>query len=170
MDCTEFRHELGAYLEETLEEDRRLDFRRHLRECDSCAEWARAVEPSLLFVLADSGPVNLAQVEACATAVTAQIRQQRLAGRLNARRRPWLAAAAAAVIALSGTAAWRLLPWSSETSPAASSDAGIGDAGGAAPPTVEVEMYGENVRVYQFADDDDADTAVYFIVNPALEL
>jgi hypothetical protein len=40
----------------------------------------------------------------------------------------------------------------------------------AAPPTVEVEMAGEGVRVYQFASDGDPDTAAYFIVNPALEL
>ena len=31
-------------------------------------------------------------------------------------------------------------------------------------------MAGEEVRVYQFAADDDSDTAVYFIVNPAMEL
>jgi hypothetical protein len=31
-------------------------------------------------------------------------------------------------------------------------------------------MAGEDVRVYQFAADDDDDTAVYFIVNPAMEL
>ena len=33
-----------------------------------------------------------------------------------------------------------------------------------------MEMPGEDVRVYQFATDGDADTAVYFIVDPALEL
>ena len=31
-------------------------------------------------------------------------------------------------------------------------------------------MPGEEIRVYQFANDEDADTAVYFIVDPALEL
>jgi hypothetical protein len=35
---------------------------------------------------------------------------------------------------------------------------------------VEVEMAGEEVRVYQFATDGDTNTAVYFIVDPALEL
>jgi hypothetical protein len=38
------------------------------------------------------------------------------------------------------------------------------------PPTVEVDMAGEEVRVYQFANEADTDTAVYFIVDPALEL
>ena len=37
------------------------------------------------------------------------------------------------------------------------------------PPSIEVEMADETVRVYQFAADDD-DTAVYFVVNPAMEL
>lgn len=170
MECTEFRRELDAYLEEGLEEDRRLLFRRHLRECASCGDWARSVEPSLLFAVADTEPVDLARVEACAAAVTAQIRQQRLAGRLEARRRPWLAAAAAAVLVLGGAAVWQLLPGGGEMPPSASGGVGTEKGDISEPPTVEVEMSGENVRVYQFADDDDTDTAVYFIVNPALEL
>jgi len=31
-------------------------------------------------------------------------------------------------------------------------------------------MPGEEVRIYQFANDEDGATAVYFIVDPALEL
>jgi len=170
MECTEFRRDLDAYLEESLEEDRRLLFRRHLRECASCSEWARAVEPSLLFAMADSGPVDMARVEACAAAVTAQIRQQRLAQRLDRRRRPWLAAAAAAVIVLGGTAAWQLVSGGGDVQPAAPGRAQAVSNANSEPPTVEVEMSDAEVRVYQFADDDDSDTAVYFIVNPALEL
>ncbi len=30
-------------------------------------------------------------------------------------------------------------------------------------------MTDEGVRVYQYADDQDSNTAVYYIVNPALE-
>ena len=37
-------------------------------------------------------------------------------------------------------------------------------------PTVEVETRGEDVRVYRFATDANDDTAVYFIVDPSLEL
>ena len=37
------------------------------------------------------------------------------------------------------------------------------------PPQVEVDMPGEGVRVYHFASEDDRNTAVLFIVNPALE-
>jgi hypothetical protein len=38
------------------------------------------------------------------------------------------------------------------------------------PPRIEVDMVGEGVRVYQYADQQDGDTAVTFIVNPQLEL
>jgi hypothetical protein len=54
--------------------------------------------------------------------------------------------------------------------PASMASAPATEAESAAPPTVEVEMAGEGVRVYQFATDGDPDTAAYFIVNPALEL
>jgi len=170
MDCTEFRNALDDYLDETLEEAQRSRVRRHLRDCCSCGEWARSVEPSLLFAMAQSGPADLARIEACSVAVTAQIRQQRLARRLNGQRRPWLAAVAAVAVAVVVAAAWQLLPISGEHVPVSSveqtSPAGVD----AAPPTVEVEMPGDDVRVYQFANEEDDDTAVYFIVNPALEL
>jgi predicted anti-sigma-YlaC factor YlaD len=169
MDCNEFRNQLDAYLEETMEEDRRPDFRRHLRECSSCDVWARSVDPSLLFVMAQPMPVDLVRIEACAAAVTGQIRQQRLEGRLRGHRRPWLAAAAC-VLALIGAGAWQLLPFGEDAMPELSLDAGAAAEIGATPPTVEVEMPGDDVRVYHFANDEDNDTAVYYIVNPALEL
>lgn len=170
MDCTEFRHVLDDYLEETLEEAQRSLFRRHLRECSSCGEWARSVEPSLLFTIAESGPADLARIEACSVAVTGQIRQQRLARRLKGQRRSWLAAVAAVAVAVVGAAAWQLLPVSGEHVPVASVETETRVGVEAAPPTVEVEMPGDDVRVYQFANEEDDDTAVYFIVNPALEL
>jgi predicted anti-sigma-YlaC factor YlaD len=170
MDCNVFRELLNSYLDETLEEDRRQSFQRHLRECASCRESALSKDPSLLFAAAPEPVVSQTDVEACAVAVTARIRQQRLAHRLQRRRRPWLAAAAAIVIMIAGGLIWKVM---------------LGDVGGSAapgieafaegdaqtvPPTVEVEMAGEDVRVYQFAADDDDNTAVYFIVNPAMEL
>jgi predicted anti-sigma-YlaC factor YlaD len=169
MDCSEFHELLDAYLEDSLGEDSRLLVRRHLRDCTSCGEWARGVEPSLLFAMAESGPVDLARIEACAAAVTGQIRQQRLAGRLR-RRRPWLAAAAAAAVALVGAGAWRLMPVDGDIGPASSLAVGGSSETAAVPPSVEVEMNGDDVRVYQFATERDTDTAVYFIVNPAMEL
>jgi predicted anti-sigma-YlaC factor YlaD len=169
MDCSEFHELLDAYLEDSLEEDSRLLLRSHLRDCTSCGEWARGVEPSLLFAMAESGPVDLARIEACAAAVTGQIRQQRLAGSLR-RRRPWLAAAAAAAVVLVGAGVWRLMPVDGDIGPAVAVAVSETSGTGAAPPSVEVEMAGDNVRVYQFAAEEDTDTAVYFIVNPAMEL
>ncbi len=169
MNCTVFREMLDPYLEEGLEDDQRSWFRDHLRRCDSCRGWAVGEEPSLLFVAADPPVVDPARIEACAAAVTNQIRQQRLEGRIRGRRRPWLAAAAAAVMVIGGGLAWRMVPfWGSDSVvPVAvvKPEAEIPHT----PPSIEVEMSGEDVRVYQFATEDH-DTAAVFVVNPALEL
>ena len=170
MNCEVFREIIGSYVDETLEEDRRLWFRTHLRECPTCRESALREEPSLLFAMAPSAPGEPEAVEACAAAVMSRIRQDRLERRLHRRRRPWMAAAAAAIMVLSGGLAWRtMIGGGSETlQPAV--EAQLDPELQKSPPTVEVEMAGEEVRVYQFANDEDADTAVYFIVDPALEL
>jgi len=170
MNCNVFREMLDPYIEDSLEEERRRWFRGHLRECSSCRDWALGRDPSLLFAVADAAPADPAPAEACAAAVSAQIRQQRLSKRLHHRRRPWLAAAAAAVVAVSGGLAWRTIlgdggsPGRPEIEAQNESDTAT------SPPTIEVEMAGDDVRVYQFAADGDDDTAVYFVVNPAMEL
>jgi anti-sigma factor RsiW len=161
---------LDAYLDETIEEEQRPRFRRHLRECPSCGEMARSMDPSLLFAMAESEPVDLARVEACSVAVVGQIRQQRLARRMRGNRNSWLAAVAAVAIAVIGAVAWQLAPGLGDPVPVVSLDADTPAGVEAVPPTVEVEMPGDDVRVYQFAQEEDDDTAVYFIVNPALEL
>jgi hypothetical protein len=81
-----------------------------------------------------------------------------------------MAAAAAAIVMVSGGLAWRTVigGWSGTLRPAV--EAQREPELQKSPPTVEVEMPGEEVRVYQFANDEDGDTAVYFIVDPALEL
>jgi predicted anti-sigma-YlaC factor YlaD len=169
MNCGVFRETIGSYLDETLEEDRRLWFRNHLRECPTCREAALREEPSLLFAAAPEAPAKPELIEACAVAITARIRQDRLERHLHRRRRPWIAAAAAAVIVVGGGLAWRVM---------------VGGGGNLqpgveisrdleaqiSPPTVEVEMDGDEVRVYQFATDEDSEMAVYFIVDPTLEL
>lgn len=170
MNCLEFRELLDAYLEESLEEERRRMFRRHLRECASCRERAVSEDPTLLFAAAPETLVSEADIEACAAAVTAQIKQQRLARSLSRRRRPWLAAAAAAVILIAGGLSWKVLLGSVETPIPATAEIHLHDDARSVPPTVEVEMAGEEVRVYQFAAEKDDDTAVYFVVNPAMEL
>jgi anti-sigma factor RsiW len=170
MNCEIFREMIGSYVDETLEESRRLWFRTHLRECPICRESALREEPSLLFAMAPAAPSEPEAVEACAAAVMGRIRQDRLERRLH-RRRPWMAAAAAAAImVVSGGLVWRTMTggWSGTLQPAV--EAQRAPELQNSPPTVEVEMPGEGVRVYQFANDEDADTAVYFIVDPALEL
>jgi predicted anti-sigma-YlaC factor YlaD len=169
MNCEIFREMVASYLDETLEEDLRQWFRHHLRECGTCRESALEHEPSLMFAAAPATRAAPESVEACAAAVTGRIRQDRIEGRLHSRRRPWLAAAAAVVVVVSGGLAWRTMVGDEgDGIPAAETAQGI-DAG-VDPPTVEVEVAGDDVRVYQFATDGHGDTAVYFIVDPALEL
>jgi predicted anti-sigma-YlaC factor YlaD len=169
MNCEIFREMVGSYVDETLEEDRRQWFRRHLRECASCRQSALKQEPSLIFATTTEKPAAAGSVEACAAAVTARIRQDRFERRLHHRRRPWLAAAAAAVMVVSGGLVWRAMVGDEKTAgPAVETAQDLEPH--ISPPTVEVEMTGEEVRVYQFATDGDTNTAVYFIVDPALEL
>jgi anti-sigma factor RsiW len=170
MNCEIFREMIGSYVDETLEEGRRHWFRTHLRECPTCRESALREEPSLLFAMAPAAPGEPEAIEACAAAVMGRIRQDRLERRLHRRRRPWMAVAAAATLVISGGIAWRTMisGGSGTLQPVVE---GLRDAElQQSPPTVEVEMSGEDVRVYQFANDANADTAVYFIVDPALEL
>ena len=169
MNCEIFREMIGSYLDETLEEGRRLWFRNHLRECPTCLKVALLEEPSLLFTSTPAVPADSESIEACVAGVTARIRQDRLERRLNRRRRPWMAAAAAAVMVVGGGLAWRAIIGSDGLLPVAA-EASRQIENRVSPPTVEVETAGEEVRVYQFATDGDADTAVYFIVDPALEL
>jgi anti-sigma factor RsiW len=160
---------VGSYVDETLEEDRRQWFRHHLRECAACRESALKQELSLIFAIAPAKPAAAESVEACVAAVTGRIRQDRVERRLHHRRRPWLAAAAAVVMVVSGGLAWRTMVGGERTGNSAVETAQDLDAR-VSPPSVEVEMTGDDVRVYQFATDGDSDTAVYFIVDPALEL
>jgi predicted anti-sigma-YlaC factor YlaD len=168
MNCVLFHDMLHDYLGDTLDEDRRSRVRHHLRECSECRAWAVARDPSLVFAAAAEPPVDASRVEACAASITAQIRQQRLRRRLPRHNRPWLAAVAAILIMVGGAVIWHLVPLSGRFP--LMGQGGGSDAGAPSAPTVEVEMPSEGVRVYQFATEDDPDTTVVFIVNPALEL
>ncbi len=120
--------------------------------------------------MAPTAPGEPEAIEACAAAVMGRIRQDRLERRLYRRRRPWLAAAAAATLVISGGIAWRtMVNGGSETLlpvVEARQDVELQNS----PPTVEVEMQGKEVRIYQFANEEDADSAVYLIIDPAMEL
>lgn len=175
MRCETFRRQLEPYLAETLEGDVRVAWRAHLGQCPECREWALGEEPTLLFAALPGPEPESARVAACATAVTALIRHQQLERRLRKDRKLYLAAAAAVLILLTGALVWRSLSapaTGSATAPRTPSAVNAASSTGPSlqpPPQVEVDMPGEGVRVYHFASDNDRDTAVLFIVNPALE-
>lgn len=169
MNCEIFQELVGSYVDETLDEEHRKWFRNHLRECASCRHSALRHEPSLIFATATEVPAVPEAVEACATAVAAHIRQDRMVRRLRNRRLPWLAVAAALVMAIGVGFNWRTIVGDQQTGQPLVEAAREVDAG-VSPPTVEVETMSDEIRVYQFATDGDDDTAVYFIVDPALEL
>ena len=169
MNCEIFLEMVGSYVDETLDEDHRKWFRCHLRECASCRQSALRREPSLIFATASEKAAPPEAVEACAAAVASRIRQDRMVRRLHHRRLPWMAAAAAVVMAISVGLVWQtMIGGEHKGQPLAETAQGLDAA--VSPPTVEIEAMGEEVRVYQFATDGDDDTAVDCIVDPALEL
>ncbi len=174
MSCEEFDRLLDAYLDERLEGEKRAEVRQHLGACPRCRERAFRCEPTLLLTLAERRPPRPQDVDACVASVMSQVRQRQLERDIHRpRRRWWLAAAAAAVVAIGAGVTWR---GGSVGGPAASPTARPAVVGAAddpgqpgPPPRIEVDMPADQIRVYQYADDRDGDSAVYFVVNPALE-
>jgi len=170
MQCSWFREHLQAYLDDAVDEDGRSRWRDHLQTCEECRRWAVASEPTLAFAAAPHRGPDPRQVEVCAEQVMTLIRQDRLRRRLRPRPRPWMAAAAALVLMAGAGALWRLQP--PDDSPASVVEPPVAEAvtqEQAPPPQVEVDMPGEDVRIYRFATEEDENTAVLLIVNPALE-
>lgn len=170
MSCNTFRQQLDQYLADSLSEDERGSWRSHLRDCGACRAWALDREPSLLLILASRREPEPERVDECVAAVAAMVRQQRLRARLRPRRRPWLAAAAALLVTVAAAGLWR-----SASSPGLdrvpADDIMAAEELSPQPeaPQIEVDMDGEGVRVYHLAVEDDEETTVAFIVNPALE-
>ena len=169
MQCGEFRDALDQYLGDVLDESRRDSFRRHIRSCPECRSWALRVEPTMAFASVEPPPPNPDRVAACTASVMTQIRQQRLSRELRPRRGKWLPAAAAVLVAVLGGAGWWLVRENRASMPASAVEVRDPSGQESLPPRVQVNMSDEGVRVYQFADDEDSDTAMYYIVNPALE-
>ena len=169
MHCDDFSDLLDAYLEETLEGPQRKAFRAHLGSCDRCRRLAVRTDPTLLFSAAGEAEPDQVRIEDLTHAVMGEIRQQRLGQTLHRRRLGWLAAAATVVVSLAAVTGWRLLAPTDEEAPSSVAEAQHTEQVNP-PPRAEVDMAGEGVRIYQYADERDADTAVYFIVNPAMEL
>jgi len=181
MSCDVYRELLPAYLDDSLDEVRRTGFRAHLRSCAECREYAMAEEPTLVFSLARQSEPSPERIEACVTAVLGGIHQEQLQRRLRSSRRPWLAAAAAIVLAIIASTAWWVMSPQPDEAPALQADGHEVEVSSPVtaqevpapvepPPRVEVDMTQEEVRVYQYAIGDDASTGVVFIVNPAMEL
>jgi hypothetical protein len=169
MRCDEVLGALDEYLDDALDGPRRDALRTHLRSCGRCRDAAIGRDPSLLFVVARPSEPDSARIEETTRAVVAQIRQQRLQRRLGRRPRPWLAAAAMLLLSLTAVVGWRLLAPGNGSQAPAGAEIVVADSP-SPPPRIEVDMSGEGVRVYQYADSQDSDTAVTFIVNPELEL
>jgi anti-sigma factor RsiW len=169
MRCDDVLDLLDAYLADDLDGHRRDALRAHIRSCSSCRHAAIRHDASLIFVSARPAEVAGAHVEEVTQAVLGQIRQRRMERRLGRRRQPWLAAAAAVVLSVAAVIGWRLLAPGTNAAAPISSGVQVVDAP-SPPPRVEVDMTGAGVRVYQYADQRDADTAVTFIINPELEL
>lgn len=170
MNCETFEGLIEAYLADDLDDLRRRGFRDHLGSCRECRDKAIEADCSLILSAAPRREEDPQKIEAVTQAVMGQIRQQRIERRLRRPRRRWLAAAAMVVVALMGVTGWRVLSSGdgNETTLTVAEVNAVERT--APPPRLEVDMAGEGVRVYQYADDDDGDTAVYFIVNPAMEL
>ena len=170
MDCRTFVESLDDYLGERLEGAERRAFREHLAGCAPCRSRAVDADPSLLLIPTHKPEVDARAVEACCEGVSLLIHQERLRKRLAGPRRRWLAAAAAVLVAVSAGVMWRLAPAPFEATAVGVNAQVEEEAGQAGPPEVEVEMQGESLRVYQYADAGDENTAVYFVVNEGLEL
>ncbi len=181
MSCDVYRELLPAYLDDNLDEVRRTGFRAHLKSCSECRELAFAEEPTLVFSLSRRREPSPERIEACVASVVAGVRQERLQKQLRAPRRPWLAAAAAVMLAIIVASAWWMrgtLPGDVTGLQADAHEAGISIPAAVEaipvpaepPPRVEVDMIQDEVRVYQYAIGDDASTGAVFIVNPAMEL
>ena len=170
MQCETFEKLIEAYLEDALDDLQRRAFREHLGSCECCRDKAICVDPSLMLSAMPPRAEDSQKIEAVTQAVMGQIRQQRIDRRIHGRGRQWLAAAAMVVVSLVGVTGWRLLSSDGGEAPMLAVAQVQATEQTVPPPRVEVDMPGEGVRVYQYADEDDSDTAVYFIVNPAMEL
>jgi predicted anti-sigma-YlaC factor YlaD len=174
MECRRFISQLESYLDDRLQGEQRREFRDHLRSCPSCRRAAVAADPVLLLTAAEPREAEPEQVQGCVDAVRALIRQDRLQRRIDRPGRRWLMAAAAVVVAAGGSLLW----WSGRPD---LGGAGLpqGDGGAAVatrvvappPPRIEVDSGDDGeVRVYQYADAGDENTAVIYIVNESMEL
>ncbi len=173
MNCRDFLSRMDAFLADRLEGVEAGDFRNHLRSCAACREVAVTADPVLLLSAAPLKEPSAEQVGSCVGAVIAIIHQDRLRRRIRKPGWRWMAAAAAAVVAVGAGLAWWASQPDFEEGGMLFSQGGVSVAAhreGPPPPHVEVEIPGGDVRVYRFANAGDNNTAVVYIVKESLDL
>lgn len=172
MDCQEFADLFPLYLEEGLDESRREEWRAHLQSCTECSTRAIKEDPTLLFLTGASSTIDTAGVERCVHDIGALIRHEKFKKRVRRPQRWWYASAAAVLLMISTSFFWakndapepRLA--ASETQPTVGAEVNEQSQ----PPRMDVEMSHQGLRVYQYADAGDGNSAAYFIVDKDLEL
>ena len=63
MNCEVFRTQLDSYIQESMDEDERRWFRRHLRDCGQCRKLALASDPSLIFAVEEPVAADSVRIE-----------------------------------------------------------------------------------------------------------
>lgn len=172
MRCEDVQGLRQEYLALELDVEREHGVRDHLTTCRSCRDLYLVAEPSLLFSMMSAPPVSSDEGQFVAS-VLAGVHQARIDSRVRARqKRGYLALAAALVLAVSGTLAYRL---SSHTATVAVAPAPTETPDAVGSLDVEpafVAVEGEGVRLYQMATTPESGQPVQvaFIVDPRLEL
>lgn len=172
MDCQEFADLLPLYLEEGLDEHRRGQWREHFESCTECGTRAMEEDPTLLFLTGAPSTIDAEGVERCVDDLGALIRHERFRKRIRRPQRWWYAAAAAVLLMISTSFFWAKndapgpLIAASETQPTVGAETNDQSQ----PPRMDVEMNHKSLRVYQFANTGDGNSAAYFIVDKDLEL
>ena len=164
ISCREVARLKGAFLALELDAGAEDELRAHLAGCGSCRAAIDAREP-VLALARRLGEIPGEEDESFVAEVLAGVRQRRVERSLL-RRRAWLGAAAAVLIAMLG--GWvTLRPSLGPRATVASVDAA------AAPAPTDaafVEVEGEGVRLYQLTPASQDAVQVVFIIDPRLEL
>jgi hypothetical protein len=164
MSCRDVARLRDRFLALELEPQVEDSYRQHLRECSPCRLAADAHEPILALarmlsdVPAGEDPTFVAEV-------LGGVHQRSLERRLK-RRRGWMAAAAAVVVAF--VAGLFALTGRDASAPVPGMARVASNHAASEPAFVEVE--GSDVRVYQLAGTPPENVQVAFIVDPHLEL
>jgi predicted anti-sigma-YlaC factor YlaD len=164
MSCQEVRRSVERFLALELEPEPERLLREHLLACPACRALVAQREPATGIALGLE-PMREEPDETFVAEVLGGIRQRRVELRLRGRRRRWVAAVAAAVLAAAGTL---LVRW--HNGPTGATAVASAPSAEAKSGAAFVEVEGEGVRVYQVVPASQSTVQVAFIVDPKLEL